>query len=386
MVNEAQAAAANSFAVDSLKTKAGDIRNAWHEMFSNHRVRKWRQELKKQSELTGTGFSRVCEYIGAEVSEYPGFYRKLPKNRKTYIAIGMAYGLPAEDINRWITYYGSKRALYIKDILEDMIWLYLINAGCRDQVSGRNYYMEFEEARAHIEELYNEIWEQGINENIVTADLEDDFRYIEYDDEYFALKRFVSENMDSFKTAYARPRRMLNRYVTSILETKNKNAPAGRKWTLNMLRGWLDDSMINYLSGYSESINSYDRTRGCRTSAIKHVPKNKKAHISLCLALGMTVHEIDCYLQMMGYAPLDGTDRQESLLITILKNWDDMHPLQRRYKQKYMAGDAGISLSSKEEAGAVNEMLQLRSDVKEIYEETAVSREGKKERFPYMNE
>lgn len=386
MVNEAEAAAVNSFAADNLKTRAEDIRNAWHGMFSNHRVRRWRQELQKQSEQTGTDFRQVCAYVGAEISEYPSFYRKLPKSRKTYIAIGMAYGLSAEDINRWITYYGTKRSLYIKDILEDMIWLYLINAGCRDRNSGRNYYMEFETVRARIEELYNEIWEQDISESIVTADLKDDFRYIEYDDEYFALKRFVSENMDSFKTAYARPRRMLNMYVTSILETKNKNAPAGRKWTLNMLRGWLDDSMINYLSGYSESINSYDRAKGCRTSAIKHVPKNKKAHISLCLALGMTGHEIDCYLQMMGYAPLDRTDRQEGLLITILENWDDMHPLQRRYKEKHIAGNTGISLSAKEETGAVNEMLQLRSDVKEIYEENSVSREGKKEKFPYMNE
>lgn len=386
MANETDAAAVSTLVVNNLKTGAGNIKNVWHGMFSNHRVRSWRQELKKQSELTGISLGQVCAYIGAESSERPGFYRKLPKNRKTYIAVGMAYRLSPEDINRWITYYGTKRALYIKDILEDMIWLYLINANCRDQTSGRNYYMEFETARAHIEELYNEIWEQDISENIVTADLKEDFRYIEYDDEYFALKRFVSENMDSFKTAYARPRKMLNQYVASILATKNKNAPVGRKWTLNMLRGWLDDSMINYLSGYSESINSYDRAKGCRTSAIKHVPKNKKAHISLCLALGMTGHEIDCYLQMMGYAPLDSTDRQEGALIIILKNWDDMHPLQRGYKQRHMAGDAGISLSPKEETGAVNEMLQLRSDVKEIYEETAVNRDGKKEKFPYMNE
>ena len=267
-----------------------------------------------------------------------------------------------------------------------MIWLYLINANCNDRESDRNYYLEFEEARNRIEDLYNELWEQDINESMGTADLADDFSFIEHDDEYFALKRFVSENMDSFKTAYARPRKLLDEYVSSILRTKNENVTSGRKWTLNTLRGYLDDSMINYLSGYSDSINSYDKSRGCRTSSIKHVPKNKKAHISICLALGMTVEEIDKYLEMMGYAPLDGIDRHEGPLINILKKWDDMHPLQRKYKEKYITGNSDMELSGREELRAVNEMLQLRSDLKEIYEGNNPNNEGKKETFPYMND
>ena len=179
---------------------------------------------------------------------------------------------------------------------------------------------------------------------------------------------------------------MLEEYVFNILRTKNENVAAGRKWTLNTLRGYLDDSMVNYLSGYSESINSYDKVKGCRTSAIKHVPKNKKAHIALCLALGMTVEETDKYLKMMGYASLDGADRHEGRLINILKNWDDMHPLQRKYKEKYLMGKSNVELSGREELLAVNEMLQLRSDLKDIYEETNRNNEGKKEKFPYMND
>lgn len=385
MDNEINTIEAKHFA-ESPENSVEEIKNAWWEMFSNYRVKRWRQELKKQAERTGISFSQVCEYIGAEASESPGFYRKLPKSRETYIAIGMAYRQPAAVINRWITRYGSKRALYVKDILEDMIWLYLINANCNDKTSDRNYYLEFDEARARIEELYNEIWEQDINEHMGTADLEDDFRYIEYDDEYFALKRFVSENLDSFKTAYSKPRKLLDEYVANILRTKNEHVTSGRKWTLNTLRGYLDDSMINYLSGYSESINSYDKAKACRTSAIKHVPKNKKAHVALCMALGMTVAEIDRYLEMMGYAPLDGIDRHEGPLINILKKWDDMHPLQRKYKEKYLLGNVDMELNCREELGAVNEMLQLRSDVKDIYEGENFNNEGKKEKFPYMND
>ena len=385
MENELNTIEAKDFAVNP-ENSVEEIKNAWWEMFSNYRVKRWRQELKRQSEKTGMSFSRVCEYIGAEASESPGFYKKLPKSRETYIAIGMAYRQPAEVINKWITRYGSKRALYVKDILEDMIWLYLINANYRDNVSDRNYYREFENAGSRIAMLYNEIWEQDINESMGTADLENDFRYIEYDDEYFALKRFVSENIDSFKTAYAKPRKMLDEYISNILRTKNENVIAGRKWTLNTLRGYLDDSMINYLSGYSDSINSYDKSKGCRTSSFKHVPKNKKAHISLCLAMGMTVDEIDKYLELMGYAPLDGIDRYEGPLINILKKWDDMHPLQRKYKEKYISGNKNIELDCKDELLAVNEMLQMRSDVKDIYESDRSNDELKKEKFPYMND
>lgn len=250
----------------------------------------------------------------------------------------------------------------------------------------KNYYQEFESTRTKIEEIYNEIWNQDIIDSIGTIDLEDDFRYIEYDDEYFALKRFVCKNIDSFKTAYARPRKTLNKYVSSILETKNRNVVSGRKWTLNTLRGYLDDSMINYLSGSSETINSYDKAKGCHTSGIKHVPRNKKAHISLCLALGMTAGEIDIYLEMMGYAPLDYIDRHESALIDILKMWDDMHPLQRRYKEKYIFHNTAQNLSETDELRAVNEMLQLRSDLKDIYEARSISTSGGKDRFPYMND
>ena len=385
MENEMNTIQAKDFA-ESPKTEVNDVRNAWWEIFSNYRAKRWRQELKKHTEKTGISFSMVCEYMGMEVSETPGFYRKLPKSRETYIAVGMAYKLPVDVINKWITSYGAKRALYIKDILGDMIWIYLINANCRDTESDRNYYAEFETVRDKIEKLYNELWQQDINESMGTVNLENDFRYIEYDEEYFALKRFVSENMDSFKTAYAKPRKMLDEYVSNIIRTRNEHMTSGRKCTLNTLRGDLDDSMINYLSGYSNSINPYDKSRGCRTSSIRHVPKNKKAHIALCLALGMTTKEIDRYLEMMGYAPLDGIDRYEGPLINIIRSWDDTHPLQRKYKEKYIGGNADIELSSKEEMQAVSEMIQMRRDLKEIYEKNSMDNGGKREKFPYMND
>ena len=45
-----------------------------------------------------------------------------------------------------------------------------------------------------------------------------------------------------------------------------------------------------------------------------------------------------------------------------------------------------MELSGREELQAVNEMLQLRSDVKDIYEGENFNNEGNKEKFPYMND
>ena len=100
----------------------------------------------------------------------------------------------------------------------------------------------------------------------------------------------------------------------------------------------------------------------------------------------MTTKEIDRYLEMMGYAPLDGIDRYEGPLINIIRNWDDTHPLQRKYKEKYIGGNADIELSSKEEMQAVSEMIQMRRDLKEIYEKNSMDNGGKREKFPYMND
>ena len=84
--------------------------------------------------------------------------------------------------------------------------------------------------------------------------------------------------------------------------------------------------MINYLSGSVETVNVIDLKSGARTLNLKRIPKSKKAHISLTLALGMSRVEIDRYLTMMGFAPLDAVDMEEGLLLNALAVWEQKHP------------------------------------------------------------
>jgi hypothetical protein len=85
------------------------------------------------------------------------------------------------------------------------------------------------------------------------------------------------------------------------------------------------------------------------------------------MALGMTTDDIDPFLEMMGYAPIDVSDSDEGKLLMALTEWEAMHPLQRAYKNRYLKDDVSIALSPAEEFMAVRDMLHLRSDIEEAY-------------------
>ena len=95
----------------------------------SYTLRSWRNTLDHLAKETGISLAEVSEYIGAACSDgTPGFYSKMPRKRSTFIGIGMAFRQPVCVINQWITEYARKRKLYVKDISEDLVWLYLINA------------------------------------------------------------------------------------------------------------------------------------------------------------------------------------------------------------------------------------------------------------------
>lgn len=388
---EKDTVAARDFASDTSHSRS-DVQFNWWEFFSNYRLKKWRQEIKRLSAITGVSLEDVCKYIDVDVTDPPGFYRRMPKARNTFIAIGMAYKLPLETINDWLKRFGMKRKLYIKDILGDLVWIYLISINEKDKGSNINYFEKYEECKAEIEAIYLQLWNEDISFDKDTVSLEESIRHIEYDTDHIGLVDFVGRNMDAFKTAYAKPRRFLNNYVSRILRTLNEHNQNGRNITLNTLRGYLDDSMINYLSGSYETINVKAGVKGPRTSNIKAIPKNKRAHIALCLALGMTLEDLDEYLEMMGYSPLDGVNAEEGELINMINQWEKQHPYQKRYKEKYFYGIKNIEITPEQELQAVESMLQLRQDLKIAYECTQQKYDSKGKlnksykAFPYMND
>ncbi|MBQ6388506.1 MAG: hypothetical protein IJH90_02600 [Mogibacterium sp.] len=346
-------------------------------MFSKYKLRHWQNELTELSQETGITLEEVCDYLGVSYARDIGFYVKLPMKRRMYIGIGMAFGQPLQVINRWITTYGMKRRLYSKDISEDLVWIYLINRNLADQTSGTNYYHEYDRCQELAFETYLTYWKDIISGSADTPDLDKKLAEINYTEKFADLKDFVTDNLDSFKTSYAKSRRFLAQFLESILKVTGKASDRGREESLSSLRGWLDDSMINYLSGSADTINVIDLDTGKRAPDIKRVPKTRRSHIALALALGMTTSDLDRYLEMMGYLPLSEEDPDDRRLLMAIAKWEDEHPLQRKFKEKYVYGNKEIELDSEDEQQAVSDMLMLRQELLTEYRRN-------RDEFPYI--
>ena len=346
------------------------------------KLSEWRRILDSLRDTTGISFREAAEYAGLVYNENgAAFYEKLPRKRTAYIGIGMAYSQPLEVINDWITYFAGKRRLYIKDISEDLVWIYLINENFNSPVYGTNYFARYEEYQSAAYALFSELWDEIVLGVENTSDVEMAAEEIDYSEGLAGLRVFVSEHLDAFKTAYSRPRRYLDRYVGEIVRVLNSDPACKSTATLNSLRGYLNDSMINYLTGNSDTVHVLDKDRSRRIIRVKYIPKGKKKHISLCISLGMTVRDIDEYLDLMGYAHLSDGDKDERALIGFLDKWEASHPSQRNFKDKCIRGAAECRerLSPSDELKAVREMLELKVDLISEYEDSGLA-------FPFYEE
>ena len=105
------------------------------------------------------------------------------------------------------------------------------------------------------------------------------------------------------------------------------------------------------------------------TKVLARLGEQKRAkYIDMGLALGMTERDLNELLTLMGYAPFDENSRTDSELLVSLRKWEKAHPMQRKFKEKYFGGDDLIKLTEKEEHQAVEEMLQLRGEMRDFAE------------------
>lgn len=332
-----------------------DIDGFLKKNYRNYRQNKWKKELRNLAAEKGIVAPDICSYLGIPQSDTPRFWMRMPKHREYYIGIGMCLGQSLDTINRWLRQYCGSRQLYIKDMKSDLIWIYLINANYVDK-SGRNYYILYDKVSDEMDLAYTRLWNDNTGALIDTDMLYDEFKYLNYDEDSLGLLRFVEEHFEYFKTAYARPRKMLNDYLNIILD--GLNAVGKEHWTLNGLRGYLDDNMINYLSGDYMYINTSSHKDGKLTSRMKRVPKSKKAHIELAVALGMNVRDINTYLMEMGYSPLDPTDSVEGKLMNLVVLWEMQHPNQ-------IALIEGTLTEPKNRRTGAEDMLNMRGSLAE---------------------
>ena len=353
-------------------------------MIMNRKLDNWKKELNHLTEVTGVSDDAVCDYLDVSREHMTWWRKRIPVKRETLIGIGMAYGQDLDLINDWIVRYGDKRKLYAKDVLEDLVWIYLINASAAAFEAGRdapvqervNFYQLYEPCRDMIRETYVRVWNEYTEHPKDTAEVEDGLNAVKYDPMFGDLRAFVIENIDSFKTAYSKSRKMLTSYVNAILETHAAASSSGRT-PVNFLRGYLDDAMINYICGDDQVFHIAETESKGVSVRIKPIPKLRKTHIALCLALGMTENELNTYFSLLGYAPLNPEVEEDRRLIQSLEKWDEAHPAVAWFKRIRIQGESYDIISDRDSLQAVSDMLMLRSDLEYEY-----ARNGW--RFPYM--
>lgn len=330
--------------------------------YNPYKLNAWRLEFRTLAKMQGKTPRMLCEYLGSALSEKPSFWMKMPLRREMFIGLGMALKQPCNVINRWITVYGDKKKLYVKDVMSDLVWIYLIEANCRDKETDINYYQMYEETSALIEQAYLDVWRAETGPAEDTYNLERSMDRVEYSHEHLEIVKFVERHMSDINTAYQKPRRMLRTYVDAIVDVLNENESV--EWNLSRLRGYLDDSMVNYLAGNPDIINVIDKKTRVMTPVFKTMPATKEAHVRLGIALGMTEPDINRYLELMGYAPLSEIEPEEYRLINILNRWEENNTEQRDFKKEYIYHeDIEAPLTSKARLAAVDQMLSLKEHV-----------------------
>lgn len=319
---------------------------------------RWKTEIRQLAQELNMTPEDICEYIGVPVSHEPRFWMRIPKRREYFIGIGMCLGQPLEVINRWIMEYGNKRRLYIKDAKSDLVWMFLVNANSNSASSDVNYYKLFDELSSQVDRIYDKLWNGEYGVLMETDELVSQVPIIDYPDLELELLRFVEDNYEYLKSAYNKPRKMLNRYIDKILEVLNTSGD--KTWTLNSLRGYLEDGMINYLCGDYRCIHSLESNHSSLSKRTKRIPKDKKSHIELCVALGMNAQDIDTYLELMGYTSLSDASEYECIIAHKLGKWMNEHPLQEKFIAKYLRTTASnCNMTQEDEYQAVTQMLEM---------------------------
>lgn len=245
------------------------------------------KEIIQEKGYTKTKFAEICGVSRVSVDKW--CKGSIPKNRETFLRIGLAAGYSLEKVNQLLQRYGQYPALYSKS-LEDCVCIYVINHGYGEETI----------------EKYQLILDK-IKENIIREDSADsvdnvttekfDAKLSEVQDEE-ELERFIADNVAMFSNAYHK----FYAYVKMIIAT-NYMEPAYAESVFEMAE----------VQGWSSSL------RQC-VSAIrqnKWYPTRNKI-ISLGLHLSMDHEQIDEMLELAHMEPLCAKNVFESVIMFIL--------------------------------------------------------------------
>lgn len=241
-------------------------------------------EIITHSGLTKTRFADISGVSRVAVNKWCN--GSIPKNRETFLRIGMAAGYDREKMDQLLQRYGQYPALYAKS-LEDCVCIFVL-----DQKYGHETLTKYNYILGKIKE--NIIREETAEyENITTESFDEKLSSVKDEDD---LERFIKENTSTFATAYHKFYAYVKAHIVA-----NYEGYAGSVFELAEGQGW-SSSLRQCVSAIRQK---------------KWYPTRNKI-ISLGLHLSMDHEQIDGMLELAHMEPLCAKNIFESVIMFIL--------------------------------------------------------------------
>lgn len=244
-------------------------------------------EIIKENGFTKSKFAELCGVSRVSVDKW--CKGSMPKNRETFLRIGMAAGYSLDKMNQLLQRYGQYPALYSKS-LEDCVCKYVINHGYGEETIDK-YQFILNKIKGNI------IRDDNAEEvaNLTTEKFDEKLSEVQDEDE---LEQFITDNIAMFSNAYHK----FYAYVK-----------------MNIAANYMDPAYANSVFEMAEVQGWSSSLRQC-VSAIrqnKWYPTRNKI-ISLGLHLSMDHEQIDEMLGLAHMEPLCAKNIFESVIMFIL--------------------------------------------------------------------
>ena len=244
-------------------------------------------EIIKENGFTKSKFAELCGVSRVSVDKW--CKGAIPKNRETFLRIGMASGYSLEKINQLLQRYGQYPALYSKS-LEDCVCIYVIGNNYGDKVIEK-YKFILDRIKENIirDDSLGEV------ENVTTEKFDTKLSEVQGEDE---LEQFITDNIAMFSNAYHK----FYAYVKmNIVANYMEPAYVGSVFEMAEVQGW-SSSLRQCVSAIRQN---------------KWYPTRNKI-ISLGLHLSMDHEQIDEMLELAHMEPLCAKNIFESVIMFIL--------------------------------------------------------------------
>ena len=244
-------------------------------------------EIINENKFTKTKFAELCGVSRVSVDKW--CKGAIPKNRETFLRIGMAAGYSLEKMNQLLQRYGQYPALYSKS-LEDCVCMYVINQDYGEETIGKYQFI----LNKIKENIIRDDSADGV-ENVTTEKIDEKLSEVQGED---ALEQFITDNIAMFSNAYHK----FYAYVKMNIAANYMDlAYADSVFEMAEVQGW-SSSLRQCVSAIRQN---------------KWYPTRNKI-ISLGLHLSMDHEQIDEMLKLAHMEPLCAKNIFESVIMFIL--------------------------------------------------------------------